>query len=57
MDPDEDADLALAIPIKGLMDEFQCPICFNVLKEAHITQCGHNFCKGIFFSRNSSFLC
>jgi len=45
MDPDEDADLALAIPIKNLLEEFQCPICFNSIKEAYITACGHNFCK------------
>lgn len=25
-------------------NDFVCPICFNLLREAHITRCGHTFC-------------
>ncbi|XP_065210971.1 E3 ubiquitin-protein ligase COP1-like isoform X1 [Planococcus citri] len=25
-------------------NDFLCPICFDVLEEAHITRCGHTFC-------------
>jgi E3 ubiquitin-protein ligase RFWD2 len=25
-------------------NEFVCPICFNLLREAHMTRCGHTFC-------------
>lgn len=24
--------------------EYQCPICFHLIEEAHITRCGHTFC-------------
>lgn len=24
--------------------EYYCPICFNLMEEAHITKCGHTFC-------------
>lgn len=24
--------------------EYQCPICFRLIEEAHITRCGHTFC-------------
>lgn len=29
----------------GDVDEYTCPICFNVCKEPHETICGHVFCK------------
>ena len=25
-------------------NDFVCPICFNFIREAHITRCGHTFC-------------
>lgn len=24
--------------------DFSCPVCFNLIEEAHITKCGHTFC-------------
>ncbi|XP_030750221.1 E3 ubiquitin-protein ligase COP1-like isoform X1 [Sitophilus oryzae] len=26
--------------------DFSCPICFNLIDEAHITKCGHTYCFG-----------
>jgi len=26
------------------LDEFECPVCFGMIKEAYITFCGHTFC-------------
>ena len=25
-------------------NDFVCPICFNLIREAHMTRCGHTFC-------------
>lgn len=41
---DED-DLGLSIPLKPLLEEFSCPICFTALNDIYMTPCGHNFCK------------
>ncbi|XP_065559736.1 E3 ubiquitin-protein ligase COP1-like isoform X1 [Artemia franciscana] len=27
-------------------NEFLCPICFQIIEEAHVTICGHSFCYG-----------
>lgn len=32
MQSDEDVDLNLSIPVKALIEEFACPICFNNIK-------------------------
>lgn len=32
MQSDDDVDLNLAIPVKTLIEEFACPICFNNIK-------------------------
>jgi len=34
----------ILIPIKTFSDEFLCPICMEMIKDCHITACGHNFC-------------
>mmetsp|Transcript_133774 Transcript_133774/g.198926 ORF Transcript_133774/g.198926 Transcript_133774/m.198926 type:complete len:413 (+) Transcript_133774:32-1270(+) len=46
MDPGEDPDLALNIPVRAIFEEFCCPICFSPIEECMITPCGHNFCSG-----------
>jgi len=46
---EDDGDLALTMLIKPIIEEFYCPICFNLVKEAYITTCGHNFCKECIF--------
>lgn len=46
---DVDGDLHLTIPIKNLMEEFVCPICFNRISDCYITPCGHNFCKNCIY--------
>ncbi|PRP87127.1 NADPH:quinone reductase-like protein [Planoprotostelium fungivorum] len=40
----EDSELTLSIPLSSLMEEFVCPICFNVITNCVTTPCGHNFC-------------
>lgn len=35
----------IQIPLKPLLEEFVCPICFDTIKDAHMTPCGHNFCR------------
>jgi len=40
----DDPDLSLSIPLLPLFEECCCPICFNFVKDCHITVCGHIFC-------------
>ncbi len=28
-----------------LTQKCECPICFNVYQDPHLTKCGHTFCK------------
>jgi len=37
-------ELGLTIPLKSFYDEFLCPICFSLIKNCHVTPCGHHFC-------------
>lgn len=38
-------DRDIQIPLKPLLEEFVCPICFDMIKNAYMTPCGHNFCR------------
>jgi len=42
---EEDPDINLSIPLKPIYEEFQCPVCFDTIKDSRMTPCGHNFCK------------
>ena len=35
----------IQIPLKPLLEEFVCPICFDLIRDAYMTPCGHNFCR------------
>ena len=39
------ADLAVRIPVEPLLQLFECSICFEEVKEAQVTRCGHMFCR------------
>jgi hypothetical protein len=45
MAEDDELDTNVLISSKLLSEEFSCPICFNPIKDAHMTPCGHDFCK------------
>ena len=40
------ADLAVRVPVEPLLQLFECSICFEEVKEAQLTRCGHMFCRG-----------
>mmetsp|Transcript_56390 Transcript_56390/g.138553 ORF Transcript_56390/g.138553 Transcript_56390/m.138553 type:complete len:159 (-) Transcript_56390:217-693(-) len=40
-----DPDLNLDVPLAPLAEEFCCPICFSMVQDAMMTQCGHVFCS------------
>lgn len=42
----EDTDLAIKIPVDLVLKEYECPVCFETIKDASVTKCGHSFCKG-----------
>ncbi|GAM28870.1 hypothetical protein SAMD00019534_120460 [Acytostelium subglobosum LB1] len=41
---DDDVQNNLAIPIKPIVEELTCPICYSWIKDCSMTPCGHNFC-------------
>jgi len=45
VDPEEDQDMKLTVPIKPIFDELCCPVCFNAINACSTTPCGHNFCS------------
>jgi len=49
VDPDDDPDIQLSIPIKPIFEELCCPICFNAIKDCYMTPCGHNFCANCIY--------
>jgi hypothetical protein len=40
-----DEELSLLIPLRSLYEYFICPICFDEITDAYMTQCGHNYCE------------
>jgi len=44
MDPMDDPELALEVPLRPIFDELCCPICFGAIEECSMTPCGHSFC-------------
>ena len=34
-----------AEPVHPLIDDFKCSKCFSLIREPHLTSCGHHFCK------------
>ena len=39
------ADLSVRVPVEPILQLFECPVCFEDVKEAQVTKCGHVFCK------------
>jgi hypothetical protein len=39
-------DLPLSLPVKPIIDHFTCPVCCFLVKDTHMTPCGHKFCEG-----------
>ncbi|XP_044739270.1 E3 ubiquitin-protein ligase COP1-like [Chrysoperla carnea] len=42
--PNFNNQISTALQTDDKNNEFLCPICFNIIEEAHITRCGHTFC-------------
>ncbi|CAG9325488.1 unnamed protein product [Blepharisma stoltei] len=42
---DLDVDLSIKVPVELILKEFECPVCFEHIKDACLTKCGHVFCK------------
>eukprot|EP01112_Ceratiomyxa_fruticulosa_P016545 TRINITY_DN5015_c0_g1_i1.p1 TRINITY_DN5015_c0_g1~~TRINITY_DN5015_c0_g1_i1.p1 ORF type:complete len:433 (-),score=67.71 TRINITY_DN5015_c0_g1_i1:110-1408(-) len=45
VEPEDDPEMQLSIPLGSFYEEFGCPVCFSSIKECLITPCGHNFCS------------
>jgi len=45
MDPLDDPEVALDIPLDSIYEEFCCPICYGPIQQCMMTPCGHNFCS------------
>lgn len=42
---DIDIDFSIKVPVELILKEFECPVCFEHIKETSLTKCGHVFCK------------
>lgn len=38
-------DVNLKVPADLLLQDLECPVCFDQFKDTMTTKCGHSFCK------------